>query len=77
MQTTLSLLEKSMALQSPEGREKKYLTAYLNRGTIDKIDNLRGEVPRSRVVQRALNQYLERELSAITLASGERNNRKE
>lgn len=49
-------------LENPVERQgKKYITAYLNCDVIKKLDEFRGEVPRNKVVQRAINQFLERE----------------
>ena len=61
-------------LSHPRGY-KYYLNATVEPETIKKIDAFRGMIPRSRIVNKALNQYLERELG--TKAQGERqsNNR--
>jgi hypothetical protein len=38
---------------------KFYLGATVDPETVERIDSIRGEVPRSRVVERALQQFLE------------------
>ena len=49
---------------NPKGY-KYYLGATVDPETVKRIDRMRGEIPRSRVVERALLQFLER---------GEKNN---
>jgi hypothetical protein len=49
-------------------RPTKYLGAYVAKDTLEKIEKLRGQVPRSRIIENALMQYLE--------TQGERNNEK-
>jgi hypothetical protein len=51
-------------------QEKESLSVYVNCETIEKIDNYRGQVPRSWLVQEALNEFLERELAVRMSASG-------
>jgi predicted transcriptional regulator len=68
-----------MVAQSPKG-PKTNLSFYVDQEIVDKIDNYRGEIPRSRIMQRAINQFLERELSiaaSAVAALGERRNNKE
>ena len=47
---------------------KTFLGAYVGLETYHKINELSGEIPRSRIIRKALNQYIERE-SAIRQAS--------
>jgi hypothetical protein len=58
------------AAQVPDN--KCYLATYIDRETVDKIDKLRGEVSRNRIVRKAINQYLEANAKAL----GERQNQK-
>jgi hypothetical protein len=49
-------------LEGLEKQAKTSLSVYVNQDTLNKIDKIRGEtVPRSRVVQRALEMFLARE----------------
>ena len=53
-----------MALEneSPKARGNwAFLGTSIKVGTIRELDRFRGEIPRSRIVERALNQFLERE----------------
>jgi hypothetical protein len=52
-------IDKNMTMKLPEG--KCYLTVYVGREMMQELDKLRGEVPRNKVVRRAINQFLERE----------------
>jgi hypothetical protein len=63
--------------ESPKARGGwAFLGASIDVGTIRELDRIRGEVPRSRLVERALKQFLEREkiTTPTTTAFGERNN---
>src|SRR5215217_2545937 len=46
-----------MTMKLPEG--KCYLTTYVDREMMEELDKMRGEVPRNRVVRRAINDFLE------------------
>jgi hypothetical protein len=37
----------------------KFLGAYVGQDTLEKLDKFRGQVPRSRVIENALLQFLE------------------
>jgi predicted transcriptional regulator len=41
---------------------KLYLGTCVDPAVMRGLDNLRGEIPRSRIVERALKQFLEREM---------------
>ena len=61
-----------MALESESPRARgswAFLGASIDVGTIREIDRIRGEVPRSRIVERALKQFLNRELGKENLTS--------
>jgi hypothetical protein len=61
----------AMLVNPKPRKEKGYVTAYLNSDTIRDLDVFRGEVARSRIVQRALHQFLEMEkVKTMTMASG-------
>jgi hypothetical protein len=64
---------KNMAVETTERPKVKgdwvFLGASINPKTMRELERFRGEVPRSRVVERALRQYLERE----TTTTGEEN----
>jgi len=57
-------------MRIPEG--KCYLTTYVDRETMEELDKLRGEIPRNRIVRRAINQFLERETAVIKNLQGPR-----
>jgi hypothetical protein len=61
-----------MTMQSLQG-QKRNLSFYVDREIVDRVDNFRGEVPRSKVMQKALNQFLERELAARALGVRSKN----
>jgi hypothetical protein len=65
-----------MTMQDPIRGDKRYLTAYINREVIAQVDDYRRNTPRSQIVQKALIQFLEREVPTKQ-ASGERDNKKE
>jgi predicted transcriptional regulator len=52
----------------PDG-PKKSLTVTVGPKVINILDELRGEIPRSRLVERALQQFIEREESERKNAS--------
>ena len=45
-----------------------YLAAFVNKETYEKVEKFRGQIPRSRVIEDALNHYL----TAVAQAQGER-----
>ena len=50
-----------MALESPKARGKwAFMGASISVDLIRELDQFRGEIPRSRVIERALRQFLER-----------------
>ena len=57
----MSVLE-SLKRKQEDKEEKGCLSVYVQCETIQKIDSYRGTVPRSWLVQVALNEFLEREL---------------
>jgi metal-responsive CopG/Arc/MetJ family transcriptional regulator len=75
-----------MALESPKARGRlAFLGTSINVNLIREVDQFRGEIPRSRIIERALRQFLERErerenVAAVVVvvkeASGERTNNK-
>lgn len=57
-----------MVLESPKQKSGLvFLGSTVSGEVIKEIDQRRGEIPRSRVVERALRQYLEREKTATTI----------
>ena len=69
-----------MALESPKARGRlAFLGTSINVNLIREVDQFRGEIPRSRIIERALRQFLERENAAVVAvkqADGERLNDK-
>jgi hypothetical protein len=67
-----------MALENESPRARgswAFLGASIDVGTIRELDRFRGEIPRSRVVEQALKQFLERESSGYTQGERQNNNR--
>jgi hypothetical protein len=50
-------------MQYPHMGNKIFLAATVKRETFKKLEQMRGMIPRSRIVEEALLQYLERETS--------------
>jgi hypothetical protein len=66
-----------MALENESPRARGswvFVGASINTNVIRQLDRFRGEIPRSRIVERALRQYLERE-SGNTQGERQNNNR--
>jgi len=60
IQPLFLLIDKIMAaIQIPQG--KRYVTTYLNRDVIERLDKIRGWKPRSRIVEELLLEFVERE----------------
>jgi hypothetical protein len=53
---------------------KRYLSAYVSKEALDKIDGIRGDIPRSKVIDKALQVFLDKETTAPAAAGGNNNN---
>jgi hypothetical protein len=50
-------------------KPKTFLGAYVGLETYEKIDEIRGQVPKSEIIYRALCQIIEREVATTTAAT--------